>query len=155
MDDPLGQRSVRRAKWSDAEKIAALLSRAGLSGQLTGDKEMDVTEVLQLMASGEFLVLDHHTGGLAAVVYVEVDAHRGRLSRLAVDPPLAWSDLGLRLVTVAELLCQARGCQLVELAVTQSLAELPPLYRSLGYRERGPVMPLDVGTIVMSKALAG
>jgi N-acetylglutamate synthase-like GNAT family acetyltransferase len=155
MDDPLGQRSVRRASWNDAYNIATLLARTSsvaVNRDESGAMEM---EVHRLMSSGEFLVLDHRNGGLAATVYVEVDAHRGRLSLLAVDPAVAWTDLGERLVTVAERFCQARGCDFVELAIAQSPAELPPLCRSLGYRDRaGTGAAANSDTIVMSKALA-
>lgn len=131
-------RAVRRASDEDAAPLAQLINRANQVERAFLDADRtSPDEVRRLQQSGQFLVLDRDDGGLAATVYLEIQGRRGHFSLLSVDPELQGVGVGRRMVAVAELLCQAEGCDALELEVVNLREELPPFYRSLGYQPCG------------------
>jgi GNAT superfamily N-acetyltransferase len=130
--------TVRFAAADDAGAIAELVNRAyRVEEFFVGGDRTTTEEIRAQQRRGDFLVLDRGDGSLAAGVYVELRGERGFFGPLAVAPDLQGSGLGRRLIAVAEAVCAARGCRLMELQVVNLRAELPPFYRSLGYRECG------------------
>lgn len=133
--------SVRQADAGDAAEIADLIHHAyhatAAETPLVDGEEASEGVVRKLQERGYFLVLDRQSGGLAAAIYVEMRRRRGHFDLLSVAPDCQGHGLGRRLVAVAEALCEAEGCTAMDLQVTDVRAELPPWYRSLGYREAG------------------
>jgi GNAT superfamily N-acetyltransferase len=130
--------TLRRAGDDDAESIADLVNRAYQVEEFFVDGERtNADEIRELQEDGYFLVLDYASGGLAASVYVRIGDDRGYFGLLSVDPDLQGSGLGKRLVAVSEALAEAAGCSRMDLQVVNLRSELPPWYRSLGYRECG------------------
>jgi N-acetylglutamate synthase-like GNAT family acetyltransferase len=158
--------TIRRATRDDAHAIADLVNRAYQVERffVDGDRTSP-EEIAELQQRGEFLVLDYASAGaaaLAASVYFHIEQDRGYFGLLSVDAELQNSGIGKRLVAVAEALCEASGCSTMELQVVNLRSELPPWYRSLGYRECGtqPFPSRDKTTrpchfILMSKQLGG
>lgn len=131
--------SVRTATASDSSALAALVNRAYAieAAFLDGDRT-DASEIERLLDSGTFVVLEHR-GGLAAAVYVDRSFSRsaGYFGMLSVLPELQGDGLGTRLVRIAEALCEAAGCDEVNLRIINLREELGRWYRSLGYEEVG------------------
>lgn len=155
--------TIRRAGEDDAAAIADLVNRAYQVERFFVDGERTSTdEIAELQRRGEFLVLDYAEGGLAAGVYFRIEGDRGYFGLLSVDAHLQGSGIGRRLVAVAEAMCEAAGCRAMDLQVVNLRSELPPWYRSLGYREYGTEpFPREAPTkrpchfILMSKPLGG
>ena len=153
--------TVRLASDDDAPAIAALVNSAfRVERWFTDSDRTDPGQIRALQRDGAFLVLERQSGSLAASIYVRVQRGCGSFTLLAVAPELQRAGLGRRLIAVAEALCAAEGCAAMELEVNNLRAELPPWYRSLGYRECGTA-PLDQSqaklpchAIRMSKPLA-
>ena len=150
--DP-GGRAVRLALRAEAPAVAALVARALHTESLfLPQGEATAARIEALMATGEFLVLDDARGELAGCVYVRIDGTRGQFALLSLEPELIGTGLGRRLVSIAELCCQAHGCELIELFLSAPDEAAPPLYRSLGYAANRSDEPGAV--LVMSKVLA-
>jgi len=136
--------SVRTATASDTSELAVLVNRAYAieAWFLDGDRT-DASEIERMLDSGTFVVLEHG-GGLAAAVYVERSYSRrgGYFGMLSVLPELQGHGLGTRLVRIAEALCEAAGCDEVNLRIINLREELGRWSRSLGYEEVGTT-PLE------------
>ena len=126
--------SVRRALPADALAVATLVNRAYQveSCFVDGDRT-NAAEIVALMESGHFIVLEH-SGGLAACVFMDTTGYLGMLS---VDPAFQKHGLGTRLVRIVEALAEAAGCHEVTLRIINLREELGRWYRSLGYAECG------------------
>ncbi len=132
--------TMRRARADDADAIAELINRAR-AGETFFNSRIGTseTEIRKLQEQGHFLVIDRKDGGLAASIFVRMTRRRGYFGMLSVAPEFRGSDLDRRLVAVAEALCEAEGCTAMDLQVIDLRTELPPWYRSLGYRVCGTV----------------
>ena|ERR1700759_4151921 len=64
---------------------------------------------------GHLLVYDLGNGTLGAAVHVEVHATTATLDLLVVDPALAGREIEDRLSGVAHALCEAYGCDRIEM----------------------------------------
>jgi ribosomal protein S18 acetylase RimI-like enzyme len=152
--------TVRHATPEDAADIAALINRAyaEVEKDFAAGERTSAEEVRTLQEQGHFLVIDRKGGGVAAGVFVKMAQRRGYFGLLSVAPEVQGSGLGRRLVAVVEALCEAEGCTAMDLQVVNLRAELPPWYRSLGYRECGTTPFHDARVpchfIRMTKALA-
>jgi ribosomal protein S18 acetylase RimI-like enzyme len=126
--------AVRRATVADAPALATLVNRAYAveSFFVDGDRTTPA-EIAALIERGTFLVLEYEQG-LAGAVFVE---HRGYFGMLSVAPELQGYGLGTRLVRIAEALCEALGCPVIELKIVSVREDLGRWYRSLGYQEVG------------------
>lgn len=152
--------AVRQAGPDDVAAVVELVNLAYrveaffIEGTRTSE-----AEVARLMGEGCFLVLDGERGRLAGAIYVEVGPERGYFGMLSVAPHMQGAGLGRRLVAVAEAMCEAQGCRAMDLQVVNLRTELPPWYRSLGYRESGtlpfedPALERPAHFIRMSKTL--
>lgn len=136
---------VRRAAEDEAEAIASLVNTAcAHEADFAPATRTSTDEIRGLLDRGDFLVIeDHAAGRLAAAVFVAQQDGRGELALLAVAPDVAptfaTENLRNRLIAIAEALFEADGCTSIELSVANLRTELPPLYRSLGYRDAGTV----------------
>ncbi|MEO8699244.1 MAG: GNAT family N-acetyltransferase [Kofleriaceae bacterium] len=129
--------SVRRAQPSDAPALAALVNRAyAVEGFFVDGERTSADEIVRLVESGAFLVLENK-GGLAAAVYVESKPESGYIGMLSVDPGLQGMGIGTRLVRIAEAMCEAMGATSVRLRIVNLREELSRWYKSLGYSEVG------------------
>lgn len=135
--------TVRHATHADVPAITRLINRAYQVEQffVDGDRTTE-RDVRSMQEDGVFLVLGAAQGSdteLAGSIYVRIDhqQRRGYFGLLSVAPQLQGHGVGRRLVGVAEALCQAEGCQAMDLLVVNLRSELPPWYRSLGYEENG------------------
>jgi len=128
---------IRDATALDAPAIADLVNRAFLVERffVEGDRT-SAAAVARMLETGAFL-LGEMDGRLVACVYVEAEGERGYFGMLSVDPSRQGEGLGRRLVEAAEDRCRRRGCRVMEILVVDLRAELPPLYRRLGYAEVG------------------
>jgi len=149
-----GTNTVRRATDEDVPAITALINRAYRVEEffVEGDRT-DEQQVRAVCRDGFFLVLDAAIadgtpavdGVLAGSVYVQIKGDRGYFGLLSVAPELQGCGVGARMVGVAEALCQAEGCSVMDLQVVNLRTELPPWYRSLGYEDNGtapfPISP--------------
>lgn len=133
--------SVRPAGPSDFPALVRLINEAyEIERFFVEDDRTDESEIAAMADKGHFLVLDRAGGTLAAAVYVRIDdaeAGRGYFGMLSVAPDLRGAGLGKRLVGVAEALCTALGCTVMDLRIVNLREELGPWYRSLGYQEIG------------------
>ncbi|CAN5737465.1 hypothetical protein BH18ACI4_BH18ACI4_13980 [soil metagenome] len=163
---------VRIAQREDAEKITTVINSAFRRAEkffVEGDR-VDVTDVLNFLSSGKFLLAEsEHT--LLGCVYVEarhVDSnrslpesqHRAYLGLLAVGPAHQQSGLGSMLMDAAEDYCRALGLRFMDIKVVNLREELAGFYRKRGYVETGSsAFPAEVDTklrchfIDMSKPL--
>jgi len=91
-------RTVRLATDTDIDAIARL-------------SESTTAAVRKLQSGGDFLVLDGPGDGLAGSIYLAIEESRARIGMLAVAPEFSDSPLADRLVAVAELMCEASGCE--------------------------------------------
>jgi GNAT superfamily N-acetyltransferase len=130
--------SVRRAGAADVAAITRLVNECYLIEQffVDGDRT-DEAEISGMMDGGHFLVLDKGGGGLAGAVFVRIAGERGYFGMLSVAPDLRSFGIGRRLVGVAEALCAAQGCTVMDLQIVNLREELGPWYKSQGYQEVG------------------
>lgn len=130
--------SVRRAARSDIDALVKVINDAyEIEKFFVEGERTDADEIAAMAKVGHFLVLDRVGGGLAGAVYVRVDGERGYFGMLSVAPDLRGHGLGKRLVGVAEALCTALGCRVIDMQIVNVREELGPWYRSLGYHETG------------------
>ena len=135
---------IRFAAASDAEALTVLINQAFQVEKFFIDADrITLEEVRNRLAGGAFLVMEED-GTIRACVYVELRGERGYFGLLSVDPCRQRSGLGSQLVGAAEEYSRARGCRIMDLQVVNLRAELPPYYRSRGYRESG-VAPFPPG----------
>jgi GNAT superfamily N-acetyltransferase len=129
---------LRQAGPDDAPAVAALINEAYLveSFFVEGDRTSP-GEVLEDLGTGQFLLATTSASGLAACVYVELSGERGYFGLLAVRPSCQGRGLGARMVAAAEDHCRKGGCRFMDLQVVNLRAELPAIYRKLGYQETG------------------
>jgi ribosomal protein S18 acetylase RimI-like enzyme len=99
---------------------------------LAGDRT-DPKDVGELMAAGEFWVLDGAPGRLRGSVYLKPAGDRGYLGLLAVDPEAQGQGWSRLLVAAGEQRCQAAGCRFLDLTVVNLREELFGFYQKLGF----------------------
>lgn len=152
--------SARRATVADAAAIADLVNQAYRAEAFFVDgNRTSAAEICELLAEGEFLVIDGPRG-LAGSIFVDaygatataaaspsdvaVTSDVGRsavkhakISMVSVDPEMQRVGIGRRLVAIAEALSSALGCDAVTLDVVSAREDLLRWYRGLGYREIG------------------
>ncbi|HYV00156.1 MAG TPA: GNAT family N-acetyltransferase [Pyrinomonadaceae bacterium] len=167
---------VRVAQREDAEKITIVINSAFRGAEqffVEGDR-VDVGEVLNLLSSGKFLLVENEHA-LLGCVYVEprhldstcssarspAESHaRAYLGLLAVSPRHQQSGLGSMLMDAGEDYCRALGLRFMDIKVVNLREELAGFYRKRGYVETGTsAFPAEVETklpchfIDMSKPL--
>jgi GNAT superfamily N-acetyltransferase len=129
---------IRIATPDDAKAVAALVSLAYRIEDFfkIGDRT-DEHEVLELMKTGSFLILEDEHGTMAGCVSVDVHGDMGHFGMLSVDPARQGQGLGARLIEAVEQFCRDAGCRTMEIEVVNLRTELPVFYRRHGYAEAG------------------
>jgi N-acetylglutamate synthase-like GNAT family acetyltransferase len=134
---------IRFAEESDLPALTALINAAFKVETffIRGDR-LTPEDALTYFRKGRFLLAENN-GVLAGVVYVELRGDRSYLGLLSVNPDLQKTGLGRRLMAAAEEFAREMGSHHMDLTVVNLRAELPPLYRKLGYTENGaePIRP--------------
>jgi N-acetylglutamate synthase-like GNAT family acetyltransferase len=150
---------IRTATREDAVAIADLVNAAFQVEAFfkIGDRT-STEEILDLMDSGEFLVLE--TPALRGCLYLECSGERGYFGMLSIEPSQQGKGHGGRLIDAAEGRARECGCSFMDIHIVNLREELPGYYRRFGYVESG-VLPFSDSTrasrpchfIVMSKPL--
>lgn len=153
---------IRPATIEDADALTALINAAFQVEAFfkIGDRT-NRNEILEMMRTGEFLMLED-ASGLAGCVYLTVQqSGRAYFGMLSIDPARQGQGFGRRLIDAVEMRGRERGCAYMDIHIVNLREELPPFYRKLGYVETGtlPFPKMERSTkpchfIVMSKALA-
>ena len=151
---------MRIATREDAAAITALVNAAFQVEAFfkIGDRT-SVDEVVDLMRTGEFLVLE--APGLCGCLYLKCTGERAYFGMLSVDPARQGQGHGRALIDAAEELARRRGCCSMDIHIVNLREELPAYYRRLGYVESG-LLPFSDSSrasrpchfVVMSKSLA-
>lgn len=164
----LGTPIVRRADVRDIDRLVMLINRAfAVEAFFAVGDRTTADQVSEKLRNGVFLLAEQRaaSGGaearLVGCVHAEChDSGRGYIGMLAVDPAQQGQGLGRQLMRVAEQHCLQSRCHEVVLTVINLRTELPPFYRSLGYRETGTAPYSDahratqpVHFLVMKKSL--
>ena len=152
--------TTRLAVRADVERLTALINAAYDAAErffLDGPRISDA-EVLERMATGEFLVAEDRDG-VYACVYLRFTGDRAYLGLLAVDPARQKRGVGARLLDAAEQHCARRHCVAIDIVVVNLREELFPRYEARGYRRTGtapfedPRLLRSAHFVTMSKAL--
>jgi len=134
--------SVRFARPDDADAIVRVVNDAfDIESFFKSAPRTTPEDVRALMRSGQFLVLDCPSGGLAGAVYLSIDGSRGYLGMLSVDPATQGQGIGRLLQNAAEERCRDAGCSLLEIHIVDIRPELKPYYERLGFAANGEVRP--------------
>ena len=152
---------IRVAQLSDVDEIVRVINcafRAAESFFVEGDR-ISAETLAAMMSRGSFLLAEDDAG-LAGCVYVELRGPRAYFGLLAVDPARQRRGLGRRLAQEAENFGREAGCGVMDIYIVNVRAELPAIYRGMGYVETGTApFPAEVRTkmpchfVVMSRAL--
>jgi GNAT superfamily N-acetyltransferase len=157
----MNEYTLRQASSSDTAELAALINLAYRVEDFfkTGDRT-DEADVAESMQTGPFFLLADHYERITSCIHIEVRGDRGYFGMLSVHPEGQRHGLGRRLIAEAEDHCRLAGCEWMDLEVVNLRDELPPFYKSLGYRVTGtapfPAMErtkLPCHFMVMSKPL--
>jgi putative acetyltransferase len=112
-------------------------SQAALESVFAADEIFSMNPEELSAPNAQFLVA--RMGGRAVGCIALVDMVRyGELKRLFVDTAARGRGLGQRLVAEAEASARDLGLRVLRLETGPELVPAVKLYRSLGYRERGP-----------------
>jgi GNAT superfamily N-acetyltransferase len=153
---------LRTATPEDAPALARVINEAfRVEAFFNARDRSGATAVVDMMATGEFLVVDGEDGAPAACVYVTRKGGRGYFGMLSVEPRMQKRGLARWMIGVVEDRCRRAGCHTMDIHVVNLRTELPPYYRSLGYVESGTLPFPDPSQatrpchmIVMTKTLS-
>lgn len=152
---------IRLATRNDVDQIACVINAAFVVERFFIDRDRtDRDSVSAMFAKGEFLIGEDDAGHVIACVYLERRGDHGYFGLLAVDPAHKRRGFGRQLIDAVEVRFREAGCTHADIRVVNLRAELPPIYRKLGYVETGtepfedPRAHQPCHFIRMSKALA-
>lgn len=153
---------IRVATSNDAAAIARLVNTAFEVEAFfkIGDRT-DTGEVLDLMDTGEFLLVQDGAG-IAGCLYLKMAGECAYFGMLSIDPGRQGQGLGRMLIEAAERRSHERGCREMDIHIVNLREELFPFYRKFGYVEQG-TLPFptperasrDCHFVVMRKPLRG
>jgi len=140
MKQPSDVHHPRQATLADGPEIVRVTNQAYhvestfLKGERTHGED-----VAELMATGDFIVLDEPGEGnrLRASVYLQYLGERGYLGLLAVNPAFQGQGLSRLLMAEGEARCRAAGCKFLDLTVVNLRLDLFPFYAKMGYAPCG------------------
>jgi GNAT superfamily N-acetyltransferase len=128
--------AIRQATAADIAEIVRVTNAAYVVEQfcLQGDRT-DAADVAERMRSGRFLVIDDpaQAGALRGLVYLSIEADRGYLGTLSVDPAHQGTGLAKALVSEIEECCQREDLRFLDISVVNLRKELFPFYAKLGF----------------------
>src|SRR5580765_635430 len=135
--------AIRAAGSDDVARIVALLNAAfAMERDFVDRDRTSAEEIASYLDTGTFFVADAEPGALASCMYLERRGDRVYLGMLAVSPAQQGQGLGRRMMAAAEQQAAAWGCRAIDIRIVNRRAELPPLYRALGFVEQGTA-PFD------------
>lgn len=127
---------IRTASAVDVAEIVRVTNQAYVVEHfcLRGDRT-DTPDVASRMRLGRFLVIDvpGQIGTLSALVYLSIEADRGYLGTLSVDPAFQRQGLAKALVLAVEERCRQEGCRFLDISVVNLRKDLFPFYLRLGF----------------------
>ncbi len=94
-------------------------------------------ETIVQKAAEETLLLAREGDRLVGCCFLKDIGEKMYLGKLAVDPVIQQSGIGLALVTAAIDLCRARGKKQIELQSRIELTEVHDFFRRRGFRQTG------------------
>jgi GNAT superfamily N-acetyltransferase len=150
---------IREANAEDVDDLLRVINDAFIVEQFFAPgPRLSAPELDKYRGRGTFLVVEDDEA-FAGCVFVDASKPSGYFGLLSVDRTRQQRGLGSRLVAAAEERCRTAGCSSITIRVVNLRTELPPFYRSRGYKEIGTepfesansAMPCHF--IVMSKAL--
>lgn len=152
---------IRAASAQDAPGLARLINVAfSVEAFFKIGDRTSAGEVLDMMGTGEFLVIEDPSGVMAGCVYLTVSGGRAYFGMLSIEPSQQGQGRGRRLIDEVESRSRERGCLYMDIHIVNLREELPEFYRRLGYVESGtlPFSHTERSTkpcyfIVMTKAL--
>jgi GNAT superfamily N-acetyltransferase len=128
--------TIRVALASDVDEIVRVTNLAYEVERfcLQGDRT-DAADVVSQMRLGRFLVIDgtQRLRTLRASVFLSIEADRGYLGTLSVDPSCQGAGFARALVAAVEDHCRAEGCLFLDISVVNLRKELFPFYAKLGF----------------------
>jgi N-acetylglutamate synthase-like GNAT family acetyltransferase len=130
---------VRHARATDVDTLVDLINRAyEVEAFFVSGDRTDAAEIRQLLAAGEFFLLDDDAGAALGCVYVapRPDA-RAYLGLLSVEPDGQQRGTGRQLVGIAEAHARGLGARVMELVVVDVRSELRAWYARQGYEVVG------------------
>ena len=137
---------------NDAFKVEAFFKK--------GDRT-SADEVLQMMGTGQFLVLEWPRGTIVGGVFLKFQGDRAYFGMLSIAPSQQGHGLGRHLIDTVEARSRERGCRHMDIHIVNLREELPEFYRRLGYVDCGTLPFTDAERasrtchfIVMTKAIA-
>lgn len=127
---------IRLASAVDVAEIVRVTNRAYVVEQfcLRGDRT-DTADVAARMRAGRFLAIDvpGQVGTLSSLAYLSIEADRGYLGTLSVDPAFQGQGLAKALVLAVEERCRQEGCRFLDISVVNLRKDLFPFYLRLGF----------------------
>ena len=151
----------RTATPEDAPAVARLINQAFRVEDFF--KTCDRTSaagIVEMMADGEFLLLDNEDGAPMVAVFVSHTDGRGYFGMLSVDPRMQGRGLAHRVIDAVEDRFRRAGCHSIDIHMVSLRTELPGFYHNLGYVESGTKpfprpeeLTRPCHLIVMTKAL--
>jgi ribosomal protein S18 acetylase RimI-like enzyme len=154
--------TIRVASTEDASPITRLVNAAFAVEAFFKIGDRTTTgEILEMMRTGEFLLLEAAGLAPAGCVYFTVKPdRRAHFGMLSIDPSRQGRGFGRMLIDAVEARARERGCRVMDLHIVNLREELPGFYRKLGYTEYG-TLPFPDGErstrpchfVLMSKAL--
>lgn len=128
--------AIRIASAVDVAEIVRVTNQAYVVEQfcLRGDRT-DTADVASRLRAGRFLVIDApgQTGTLSALAYLSIEADRGYLGTLSVEPAFQGRGLAKALVLAVEERCRQEGCRFLDISVVHLRKDLFPFYLQLGF----------------------
>ncbi len=128
--------SIRMANARDIDEIVRVTNAAYVVEQfcLRGDRT-DAADVATRMRTGRFLVIEvtPQPGTLRALAYLSIEADRGYLGTLSVDPAHQGHGLAKALVSDVEDRCRMEGLRFLDITVVNLRKDLFPFYTKLGF----------------------
>jgi len=128
---------LRNALPADIPAIVELINRAfAVEKFFKSGERIDAGGLVEMMKSGEFLLLESTTA-LIACVFVRITGERAYAGTLAVDPLQQKSGIGRRMMGEAENYARARGCEVLDIRIVNVRPELSEIYTKLGFVPTG------------------
>ncbi len=129
--------ALRKAVPADMPSIVDLINRAfSVEKFFKSGERIDTAGVIDMMNSGEFLVLES-AGEMIACIFVRITGERAYAGTLAVEPSQQKAGIGRRMMREAEDYARAHGCEVLDIRIVNVRPELSEIYTKLGFVPTG------------------